>query len=62
MFFTRVTDNTELVIPSKHENIYNQDEINKNSRKDLIVSIMLSRKVIMMIVEEGTCNFMNFKY
>ena len=36
-FFKTTTDFSDLNIPSKHENIYNYDEINRSSRKDLII-------------------------
>ena len=61
-FFKQTTDFSDLSIPSKHENIYNYDEINKSSRKDLIIQNILVLKVVMMIEEEGSRNLMNDKY
>jgi len=61
-FFKQTTDFSDLNIPSKHENIYNYDEINKSSRKDLIIQNILVLKVVMMIEEEGGRNLMNDKY
>jgi ribosomal protein L11 methylase PrmA len=61
-FFKQSTDNSHLNIPSKLDNIYNQDEINKNSRRDLIVSNLLARKIVMIYEEFGGKNFMNEKY
>mgnify|MGYP007134748476 CR=1 FL=1 len=43
-------------------NIYNYDEINKSSRKDLIISNLLARKIICMVEEEGCKNFMSMDY
>jgi hypothetical protein len=61
-FFKQTTDNSHLQIQSKLDNIYNQEEINKSSRKDLIVSNLLNRKIIMMHEEYGAKNFMNERY
>lgn len=61
-FFKQTTDFSDLDIPSKHENIYNYDEINKSSRKDLIIQNILVLKVVMMSEEEGSRNLMNDQY
>lgn len=61
-FFRTSTDFSQLIIPSKQNNIYNMEEINKQARKDLIIANILSSKVVMMIEEEGERNFMNMHY
>lgn len=61
-FFKQTTDFSDLSVPSKHENIYNYDEINKSSRRDLIIQNILVLKVVMMIEEEGSRNLMNDRY
>jgi len=62
MFFTKSTDNSGIDIPSKLSNIYNFDEINQSSRKELIVSRILTRKIVTMIEEEGAKNFIYSAY
>jgi len=51
-----------LDIPSKNANIYNYDEIEKSTRKDLIVSNLLARKIICMTEEEGCKNHYSMDY
>ena len=57
-----MTNNDYMYIQSKHENIYNKQEYELNSCKDLIVSILLSRKVVMMVGDESMRNLWNHKY
>ena len=47
-FFRLSTDNAELNIPSKLENIYNYDEFKHSGNKDLITSNYFLRKIVMM--------------
>mgnify|MGYP000856131936 CR=1 FL=1 len=61
-FFVKSTDNSHLNIKAKFENIYDPGKVLKSSHKDLIVSILLQRKIVMMIGEEGHINFMNNLY
>ena len=61
-FFRQGTNNSELFVPSKYDNIYNLDEIQQSTRKDLIIKNLLARKVIMMNGEEASKNFMHRNY
>lgn len=36
-FFSTTTDFSGMQVPSKHANIYNIEQINKESRKDIIL-------------------------
>lgn len=56
-FFVQSTDFSYLNIPAKLDNIHNQREIDKSSYRDLITSILLQRKVVMMIEMNGAKNF-----
>lgn len=55
-FFEQTTDFTQLFVPAKHENIYNIDEIHKNSHKSLIMKNTLNNKAVMMIEEGQSIN------
>ena len=57
-FFRLSTDNAELNIPSKLENIYNYDEFKHSGNKDLIASNYLLRKIVMMYQAEECRNFL----
>ena len=61
-YFIDTTDNTFLNIRSKHENIFNHDEINKNSRKKLIISQLLARKIVMHQGEYNGRNLYHEEY
>ena len=58
-YFENTTDTSFLDIPSKTANIYNYSEIEKSSRKDLIISNLLARKIICMTEEEGSKNLLS---
>ncbi len=59
MFFKKGTDNNDLVIDQKYDNIYNLDEINKSINRDIIIAKILARKLVMYYAEESCINFMN---
>ena len=56
------TDNSFLKIRSKFENIFNHDEIAKNSRKKLIISQLLARKIVMNVGDWNTRNLYTKEY
>ena len=61
-FFRQGTNNSDLIVPSKYDNIYNYDEIAQSTRKELIIKNLLARKVIMINGEEASKNFMHRQY
>ena len=61
-YFMDTTDNTFLNIRSKHENIFNHDEIGKSSRKALIVSQLLARKIVMNVGDWNSRNLYTLEY
>lgn len=61
-FFRQGTNNSELFVPSKYDNIYNLEEIQQSAKKDLIIKNLLARKVIMINAEEASKNFMHRDY
>jgi hypothetical protein len=46
-------------VPAKHDNIYNIDEVLKNSHKNLIIKNTLNNKAVMMIEEGHSINIVN---
>ena len=61
-FFRQGTNNSDLIVPSKYDNIYNLDEIQQSTKKELIIKNLLARKVIMINGEEASKNFMHRRY
>ena len=59
MFFKNKTDNQFRYIKAKHDNIYNMESVNKSSYKQLIISKLLSYKVVMLHEESYAKNFIN---
>ena len=51
-----------MAVPSKQANVYNIEQINKESRREIILQNILAAKVVMMIEEEGNRNFMSHNY